>query len=200
MKWEGLIEDNKAISDIEKYKQKLRQYSIENVRLYDAYYNILEEFKTNMYKDFESCLSNGFIIEKRGDKNVSAKNPQITITLWEERGEDNRFVLNFRKSDGDCWKFTLYVEPIERKFERLTEDLGWYVDHEGRLETFKNDEKTIEFYKSEVIKAERLIKEKKRILKEIDELNFKINLWHNNNMIDSFITFEECLYKAVELS
>jgi hypothetical protein len=200
MKWEGSIEDKSAVSDVDKYSEKLRQFSVENVRIYDACNKKLETLKKNMFKDFESCLSNGFVIEKRGEKNISAKNPQITITLWEEKGEDNSLVLNFRKSDGNNWKFILVIEPIEKKFERLAEDLGWYVDHEGNLETFKNDAKTNEFYKNEVIRAERIIKEKKSIFKEIDNLNFKISLWHKKNMIDSFITFEDCLYKAVELS
>lgn len=200
MKWDGFIEDSTLMSDVEKCKEKLRQFSVENIRIYNSYNKSLETFKMSMYKDFESCLSNGFVIEKRGEKNISAKNPQIAITLWEQKGEDNSFVLNFRKNDDDSWKFVLYVEPIEKKFERITEDLGWFVDHEGRLETFKNDAKTAEFYKSEAKKAERLIKDKKSIFKEIDELDFKISLWRDNNMIDSFITFEECLYKAVELS
>lgn len=199
MKWEGLSED-KSVSDIDKYREKLRQFSVENVRIYDAYNKRLETLKKNMFKDFESCLSNGFVIEKRGEKNISGKNTQITIILWEEKGEDNSLVLSFRKNDGNRWKFTLFIEPIEKKFERLAEDLGWYVDHEGNLETFKNDVKTNEFYKKEVIRTERIIKEKKSVFKEIDKLNFKISLWHKENMIDSYITFEDCLYKAVELS
>lgn len=199
MKWEELNED-KSLSDVDKFSERLRQFSVENVRIYDAYNKKLETFKKNMFKDFESCLSNGFVIEKRGEKNISAKNPQITIILWEKKGEDNSLVLSFRKDEGDNWKFTLVIEPIEKKFERLAEDLGWYVDHEGNLETFKKNTKTNEFYKKEVIRAEHIIKEKKSIFKEIDKLNFKISLWHKENMIDSFITFEDCLYKAVELS
>ncbi len=200
MKWEGLIEDKTAVSDVDKYTEKLRRLSVENVRIYDAYNKKLETLKKNMFKDFERCLSNGFVIEKRGEKNISAKNPQITIILWEEKGEDNNLVLSFRKNNGDNWKFILLIEPIEKKFDRLAEDLGWYVDHEGNLETFKKDVKTTEFYTNEVIRAERIIKEKKSIFKEIDKLNFKISLWHKNNMVDSFITFEDCLYRAVELS
>ncbi|QNU65630.1 hypothetical protein EHE19_011930 [Ruminiclostridium herbifermentans] len=200
MKWEGLIDDNSAVLDVDRYSEKLRQFSVENVRIYSAYNKKLETLKKNMFKDFENCLSNGFVIEKRGEKNISAKNPQITIILWEEKGEDNSLVLSFRKTYGDNWRFTLFIEPIEKKFEKLTEDLGWYVDHEGNLETFKNDEKTNEFYKNEVIRTERIIKEKKSVFKEIDKLNFKISLWHKNNLIDSYITFEDCLYKAVELS
>ena len=200
MKWEGLIEDKSVALDVDKYSEKLRHFSIENVKIYNAYNKKLEALKKNMFKDFESCLSNGFVIEKRGEKNISAKNPQITIILWEEKGEDNSLVLSFRKNDGDSWKFTLFIEPIEKKFERLAEDLGWYVDHEGNLETFKSDVKTIEFYKKEVIRTEHIIKEKQSVFKEIDKLNFKITLCHKENLIDSFINFEDCLYKAVELS
>ncbi|PYG88589.1 hypothetical protein LY28_01440 [Ruminiclostridium sufflavum DSM 19573] len=200
MRWEGLIDNNTAIPDIERYKEKLGQISIENIRIYDAYNKKLEAYKANMFKDFKRCLSNGFVIEKRGEKNISAKSPQITLTLWEEKGKDNSLVLNFRKADGKSWRFVLYIEPIEKKFERLTEDLGWYVDQEGKLETFKDEIKNLVFYKSEFSRAEKLIKIKRSIYREIDDLNFKISLWHNNNLLDNFLEFEDCLYKAVELS
>lgn len=199
MKWEGLMEEA-FVSDLEMYREKLRYFSVENVKLFDLYNKKLELFKKNVFKSFEDCLSNGFVIEKRGDNNISAKNTQISITLWEQKGEANSLVLNFRKNNTNHWQFTLFIEPIEEKFDRLSEDLGWYVNQEGKLKTFKVDEKTIEFYKNEAMKAERLIKEKKSIFKEIDKLNFKISLWQKNTLIDSYITFEDCLYRAVELS
>jgi hypothetical protein len=200
MPWEDFMPDNAPVEDVTEYREELKQLAKRSSNLGEPYITKLEAEKLNILAEYRSILEGkNFEVTIENSKNIVAKSPKVTMTLWEEQEEDDHLILNFIKPDGTYWGFQIDFDPTPSDLKRLREYATWYVDENEELQTFKDTKNTKEYYQEEVRKVSNLVEEKEYLSKRLDLLKFDFSIWQSSSKLGSFKTFKEALDFAVSL-